>query len=146
MSGSQAAGVLAGPLFVLFALGTSLPNIEARFDFAGAHPVRATVVSADYRHSARGTRALGIVLAAPQTLVLDDLPSAPDDLDVGSTVTALTGSGRPGHAVLPSQLRWSVLAFPAFMALFGVLMTFAGVDAVRRLPRSPGGADPERWD
>ncbi|MFC9330873.1 hypothetical protein [Kitasatospora sp. NPDC057015] len=133
-------------MFVVFAFGTSLPNIDARLDFSGAQRVRATVVTADCQHSARGTRARSIILAAPEELVLDDLSSAPDDLDVGSTVTVLTSSDHPGHAVLPGQLRWAVLAFPSFMAVFGVLMTFLGVDAIRRLPRSPSGVDPERWD
>ncbi|PBC67677.1 hypothetical protein BX265_8307 [Streptomyces sp. TLI_235] len=138
---NQKLGLVVGPIFVLGALLFGGPNTTARFDYAGAPRVEATVLVADYDHTARGTIARIITVAAPDPVPVDDLRSAPRDLVPGTTVTVLT---RPGHALLPSQLRWSVLAVPALALLAELVITWVGVEALRDDPPS-GPTDPEAW-
>ncbi|MFD8595480.1 hypothetical protein ACFV1L_10805 [Kitasatospora sp. NPDC059646] len=141
---------LIGPLLVLAAILVVLPNIQARRDFADAPRVRATVLTAEY--DARETATV-ITLAAPDAVPLDDLRTAPDGLAPGDTVTALV---RPGHALLPEQLRRSSLVLPVLFAGAGCAATVVGLLALRadpprlpgrpRRPRLPTGpTDPEAW-
>ncbi|WP_030273967.1 hypothetical protein [Streptomyces sp. NRRL B-24484] len=140
--GRPKLGVVAGPVLLLAGLALGAPDLRARVDFAGAPHVRATVLVAAYDRTARGTTARVITVAAPDQVPLADLRSAPHGLHPGDTVTVLS---RPGHALLPSQLRWSTLLLPAGLALMGLLLTVLGIQALRSEP-PPAAGDPEAWD
>ena len=144
-TGSPKFFVLLGPVFALVGLALGWPNVQARFDFADAPQVRATVVDADYHRTVRGTEARAITLAAPGLVSLDDLRTVPDDLEPGDVVTALVRSD--GHALLPTQLDLEKLFLPAVLAVIGLAATAIGVVAILadrpKLPTGP--TDPEAW-
>ncbi|MGW4808159.1 hypothetical protein [Kitasatospora sp. NPDC004272] len=142
MSRNRALGLLVGPILLLAGLLWASYHLVTHVRYAGASQVRATVLTAHYEQDGRGVHARRIVLAVPEAVPLDNLSSAPEGLRPGDTVTALT---RPGHALLPGQLRWSLLLLPSCFVLVGLAGTATGVMHRRENP-PPRPADPEAWD
>lgn len=117
-----------GLLFVTVGVVFSLDNMAARLHFDDAEQVPAVVVEADYvkPQLKQSPEFISVALADGNKgrVSIDNVAQAPDGLSPGDHVTVLYDAARPGHALLPGQLRWEALMFPGGLFLaFGLVPT-----------------------
>ncbi|MET8290135.1 DUF3592 domain-containing protein [Streptomyces sp. NPDC005132] len=110
-----------GLLFVTVGVVSSLGNVAARLHFDDADQVPAVVVGADYNRPQmkQSLKFVSVALTDGHKMraSIDNVGQAPDGLSPGDHVTVLYDAARPGHALLPSQLRREALMFPGGLFL-----------------------------
>ncbi|MFI1352751.1 DUF3592 domain-containing protein [Streptomyces sp. NPDC020898] len=110
-----------GLLFVAVGVVFGLDNVAARLHFDDAEKVPAVVVDADYNKPQlkQSAKFVSVALTGGHNMraSIDNVGQAPDDLSPGDHVTVLYDAARPGHALLPSQLRWEALMIPGGLFL-----------------------------
>lgn len=114
-------GLTLGLLFVTIGVAFALDNVAARLHFDDAEKVPAVVVDADYNKPQwkQSPKFVSVALTDGEKTraSIDNVTQAPDGLSPGDHVTVLYDAARPGHALLPSQLRWTALMFPGVLFL-----------------------------
>jgi hypothetical protein len=133
--------MILGPVILAVGLYVSAGQAGAWLHFHGKPQISAVVEEANYKKPALKQEASSVMVGftvdgRQKHASIDDTFTAPDGLSAGDQVSVLFDADRPGHALFPSQLGWSMaVLFELFWVLMGLGITTKAVIELNRLIR-----------